>query len=478
MVSQKNNLFRKEALERSSSPERLDQIMQIVSPKKWLPLVALGSLVTAGLTWSIVGRIPIVVTGQGVLIYPSKVVNVESRSSGQLLAINVHVGDFVRQGEVLATIDNAEIQKQLQQQRAKLAELQAQNQDANSLQGQRSDLEQREIEQQRQNLQQRIQEAQALTPILRDKGIGAIAHEQQNLQQRLQESLALAPTLKDRLQRRKSLQTVGAISSDAVLEAEQTYLDSIKKIADLEDQLKELDVKQVEAEKSYRDNLSQIADFKAQLRELDTKGKSLAEQNFASSTSRQNQIQEVQRTVGQLELQSKDSQIISKYSGRILEITATPGQVLSPGFRVGSIEAQEPSGKLASVAFFPVGDGKKVQKGMKVQITPTTVKRERFGGIVGAVTSVSAFPVTKEGASSLVGNPELVQSLMSREPQLEVFAELQPDSSTFSGYLWSSSKGPRLQMTPGTTTSVRVTVEERAPISFVFPILRSWSGID
>jgi len=478
MVSQNNNLFRKEALERSSSPERLDQIMQVVSPKKWLPLVALGSLVAVGVGWSIVGRIPITISGQGVLIYPSDVLDVQSPGSGQLLAINVHVGDFVNKGEVLATIDKAELQKQLQQQRSKLAQLQTQNQDASSLQDQRSDLELRGSEQQRLNLEQRIQEAQALTPILRDKGIGAIEHEQQNLQQRLQEAQALAPTFKDRLERRKKLRVEGAISSDTVLEAEQTYLDSIKKVADLADQLKELDVKQVEAEKSYRENLSQIADFKAQMQELDTKGKSLAEQNFASLTTRQNQLQEVNRTIAQLELESKDSQIISKYNGRILELTVAPGQVLSPGTRIGSIEAQEPSAKLVGVNFFPIGDGKKIQKGMKVQITPTTVKRERFGGIVGTVTAVSAFPVTREGASSLVGNPELVQSLMSRGPQLEVFTELQPDTSTFSGYRWSSSKGPGLQMTPGTTSSVRVTVEERAPITFVFPILRSWSGID
>ena len=66
---------------------------------------------------------------------------------------------------------------------------------------------------------------------------------------------------------------------------------------------------------------------------------------------------------------------------------------------------------------------------------------------------------------------------MSQGPQLAVFAELQPDTSTFSGFRWSSSKGPQMKMSPGTTTSVRVTVEEQAPITFVLPILKSWSGI-
>ncbi|MGH7998945.1 MAG: NHLP bacteriocin system secretion protein [Brasilonema sp.] len=478
MVSPHNNLFRKKALEHSSSPERLDQLMQVVSPMKWLPLAVLGSLVVVGLTWSVVGRIPITVTGQGVLVYPSKVVAFQSPTSGQLQTINLRVGDFVKKGQVLATIGQGELQKQLLQQHAKLVELETQNQNASLLQSQRSELEIRAIAQQRLSLQQRLLEAQSLSPMIREKNIGAIKQQRQNLQQRIQEAKALAPTLKDRLERRKHLKVEGAISEDTLLESQQTYLDGIKKIADLEDQLKQLDINQVQAEKSYRENLSQITDFKTQLKELDSKEKTVAEQNFQSSMTRKNEIQEVKRNIAQLELQLKNnSQITSEHTGRILEITATPGQVLSQGTRIGTIEAQEPSAKLLSIAFLPVSEGKKVKKDMKLQITPSTVKRERFGGIVGTVTKVSAFPITKEGASNLVGNPEIVESLISQGPHVQILAELQPDTSTFSGYQWSSSKGPQMKMSPGTTTSVRVTVEEQAPITFVFPILRSWSGI-
>ncbi len=46
--------------------------MQVVSPRSWLPLVALGSVVGVAVIWSIYGRIPIIVEGRGLLIYPSK----------------------------------------------------------------------------------------------------------------------------------------------------------------------------------------------------------------------------------------------------------------------------------------------------------------------------------------------------------------------------------------------------------------------
>jgi HlyD family secretion protein len=215
------------------------------------------------------------------------------------------------------------------------------------------------------------------------------------------------------------------------------------------------------------------------LQTLDSNAASQSQQDLEAETNRQKEIQDTERTIAQLELQLKNSsRIVSEYDGRILELAATSGQVIEPGAVIGSIAAHEPSAELVNIAFFPVSDGKKIKDDMKVQITPTTVKREEFGGIVGTVTHISAFPVTQEGAVSLVGNPDIVQGIISQGPQLAVFAELGPDSSTFSGFQWSSSQGPELQMTPGTTTSVRITIEERAPIAFVLPILKSWSGIE
>ena len=64
------SLFRQEALERLSSPERLDQLMQIVSPRSWLPLGAAGLIVGVALLWSFLGRIPIHSVGEGILVYP------------------------------------------------------------------------------------------------------------------------------------------------------------------------------------------------------------------------------------------------------------------------------------------------------------------------------------------------------------------------------------------------------------------------
>jgi hypothetical protein len=68
--SSQSSIFRKESLERLSSPEQLDQLMQVVRLRNWIPLASLGTLVGLALLWSILGRIPITATGKGILVHP------------------------------------------------------------------------------------------------------------------------------------------------------------------------------------------------------------------------------------------------------------------------------------------------------------------------------------------------------------------------------------------------------------------------
>ena len=480
MVTQKRDLFRKESLERLASPERLDQLMQVVNPKSWLPLACLGSLVATALVWSVYGRIPVTIEGRGALVYPSKVVSLPAKSAGQLVSLKVKVGDVVKKGDVLGAIDQSELRKQLQQQRTKLTELQSQDQAVGSLQGVRNTEEQRSLQQQRQYLQQRRRELQELSPLLQATSGGSIQEQRRSLQQKLRQAEAMAPVLEERLAVRQQLYAERIITNDVLLDAQMKDKENRDAIADIQSQLKQLAAKETEQEKSNRDNFTTIVDVEAKLKELDSREAMLAQQDLEASTTRTKEIQEVQREIAKLELQlGNSSQIISQHNGRILEIVVNPGQMLEASTRIGNIDTEISSSNLVGMTYFSISDGKKLQPGMTIQITPQTVKRERFGGIVGTIASVSTFPITTESAASIVGNPEMVKGLVAdkQEGVIQVFAKLKPDAATSSGYQWSSSKGPNLKISSGTTTTVRVTVEERAPITFVLPILRSTSGI-
>jgi HlyD family secretion protein len=160
-----------------------------------------------------------------------------------------------------------------------------------------------------------------------------------------------------------------------------------------------------------------------------------------------------------------------------LELTVQVGQVLQTGLRLGSIAVEEASSPLVGVSYFPIQAGKKIQPGMTIYVAPDTVVRQRFGSLLGTVTAVSAFPVTRDGVASVVGNAEVATTLTGQGPVIEVTAELFRDPTTVSGYQWSSSGGPALSMTAGTTTTGRVVLERRAPITYLLPILREASGL-
>jgi HlyD family secretion protein len=241
----------------------------------------------------------------------------------------------------------------------------------------------------------------------------------------------------------------------------------------------------VDAESKVRDNEANIQDYTlrlgqidGQLRQIETRSGALSKQFLDESLGRRNDIDQIRRSIELDEFQVRESgRIRSQYTGRVSEVMAATGDVIPAGGRLLTLEAENPEDGLVSISYFPVRDGKKIQPGMRIQVTPDTVERERFGGILGTVISVSPIPVTKEGATSTIGNAEVVQSLMPEGGDIEVRASLEPDPSTFSGYRWSSSRGPNMKITSGLTHSTRVTVEGRAPVTYFLPILRGLSGV-
>ena len=51
-------VFRKASLDRLSSPEQLDKLLQVTRPRGWIALVALGFLVGSAVLWGSKGASP------------------------------------------------------------------------------------------------------------------------------------------------------------------------------------------------------------------------------------------------------------------------------------------------------------------------------------------------------------------------------------------------------------------------------------
>jgi HlyD family secretion protein len=114
---------------------------------------------------------------------------------------------------------------------------------------------------------------------------------------------------------------------------------------------------------------------------------------------------------------------------------------------------------------------------MRVRVSPSTVKREEFGSMLGKVVWAAEFPSTQKGMNRVLGNEALVEKLMKEGPPIQVNVALDRDASTPTGYRWSSSTGPSLSISSGTLATGAVVVREERPIRLILPKVREKLGL-
>lgn len=412
-------IFRKVALERLSSPEQLDQLVQVTDPRGWLALLGLGSLLVAGLGWGVWGSIPTEASGEGILLRQGGVSDLVSAAPGQVAEVLVGVGDVIEKGQPVARIRQDALLRQIQDTRAKLA---AQEREVAALQrsaGEQKRLRSRDLAQQRADLERTIAT--------------------------LETDLSL---LGERLTAEQALLDDGLITKQAFLDTQQLANAKRDELAQRRLALSGLDLKRLEADQQLD---QQLEARQAARRDLDLE-------------------------VGELEAKlAENVDVLSPFAGRVLEVLASSGDVVAPGTPMLAVEVL--SEELFAVLFVPATTGKKVRSGMAVRVSPSTVKREEYGTLLGRVAWVAEFPSTARGMKRLLGNEALVTKLMEQGPPIQVNVGLTRDASTPTGYLWSSSRGPSLEITSGTLASGDVVVREERPIALVIPTLRQALGL-
>jgi hypothetical protein len=97
-------IFRKEALERLSSPEQLDQLMQVTGRRGWAALAAVGLIFLAALLWGLFGSIPTTVGGQGFLLRAGGIRTLTSPRRAVVERVLVQAGEDVEPGQELVRL--------------------------------------------------------------------------------------------------------------------------------------------------------------------------------------------------------------------------------------------------------------------------------------------------------------------------------------------------------------------------------------
>lgn len=409
--------FRKESLEKLATPEQLDQLMQVTTPKGWMALMAFGALLFAIVVWSVFGKIPSRVSGHGILIKSGGVFEIVSLGDGQILDMLVSIGDRVEKGQAVVTIARPDLRKDLENARKELAATEKSHERLVSSANANIELKKQYTFSKQSTLTNSLQFAQGHLRWLNEKITNQLGLVEQGL-----------ITRQDLANTRIEIGQVESEISASLDQMEQSGID----LFEFENQ----------KEREIRESLQML---EKEQRSLDA-----LEQEYEAKTT-----------------------VLSPYTGRILEVSVDVGRVVNRGDHLMSLELDDDNSKeLMMVAYVPARDGKKVRSGMKANVSPSTVKQEEYGYLLGTMTEVSEFPSTEEGMMRMLQNEYLVESFAMGEPPIQMFAELRPDPKTVSGYRWSSPKGPPVKLQSGTICSVSITVSEQRPIALVIPILK------
>ena len=98
-------MFRKEALQSLSSPEKLDEPIRYLRPQHWFLLLTLLGAGGYFIGWSFLGRIPIRIEGHGVLVAANSLYRIQSQATGPIHKLLVKQGDCVKAGQIVAEVE-------------------------------------------------------------------------------------------------------------------------------------------------------------------------------------------------------------------------------------------------------------------------------------------------------------------------------------------------------------------------------------
>lgn len=164
-------------------------------------------------------------------------------------------------------------------------------------------------------------------------------------------------------------------------------------------------------------------------------------------------------------------EIRSSVEGILHDCSLYPGQAVMKGNRVAVVLAGDIDDS-EIISYIPLTDVKKVRKGMKVYVYPSTVKKEEYGHILGEITSIEPHVESREEMEKQLGSDSLVTDFSKKGSVVKVRCKLERDAGTRSGYKWSSKRGTSIPLESDTIVSMTVITESKSPIDLLIPYLR------
>lgn len=415
-----DHIFRERAVDSASSPESINRVAPIVSARLWVLLAGAGAVVATFTAWGFFGSIPLTVRGTGILIEGSMVVAAEAPADGRIGDLLAKPGDRVEQGQVLAVVANP------------------------LLEAQRIDAE---------NAAARLREQDANITAAEDVASAAFTASMNvrdsECRRRIDRAAAIALDFSKAVEVKRDLVRQGLLAESELLTIANATLEIERSLSEARSELLRIQADRTEA--SIR-------------RQQDRQ-------------RRENGISDADALVGQLAARmSAERNVIAPRPGKLVQLTRSPGDVVHKGNTVAII-SDAGDGRLRCYAFFPLTEGKRVQKDMHAHVEPSIADRERFGVISSVVRDVEPVVGTRDSFLRIMNSPEVAQDIERRYGgTVSAVIDLEVDAASPTGLRWTGGVGYHKQLTPGTLCDVDVVTEDVAPISLLVPWLKQAFG--
>jgi HlyD family secretion protein len=413
-----NLLFRKVALDRLSSPEQLDQILQLTTPQDWAVIVGVLLLVAGTGAWVWLGRITSTVSGQGVLVRTGGIVSVAATGSGQIVSVLVKPGDHIRPGQQIARIAQPSLAEQVRNVALAVEEARRDSDGAVRMRAEAARLQITALDQQRSTAEREAEQ-------LRDDERFAAEY----------------------LRQQDQLFAEGLVTKQNVAAARQKLGGIQSEIARLKAGLPQFEAERFSAE--------------AAPQQLRLEG--------------QSRIADLRRRLNSLMDESERAAVVrSSSTGEVIEVKTYPGATVTAGVPIVTMQPEQ--GGLEGVIYLSAYEAKQVQSRMQAQVSPSTVRREEHGYLRATVLSVAQYPSTRAALMRNFENESLLSALTDHGPVTEVRLALTVNPSAPSGFRWSSGLGPPITLSSGTLCVARIVTKQERPLQTLLPFIRGQVG--
>lgn len=413
-------LFRKVALERLSSPDRLDSMLGINPPRLTLLVTGAALTLATAVYWGWGGTLVQKVAGRCIITSPGGVGEITAIAAGDIDGLALKPGDRVAAGQVIAHIVRPELLQQIDHARARVAELDA-----------------------------RLGAVSAYGKLAGTQGRESALAERDNIEGQLKLAAERRAALEKRVSVERDLFARGLITRQAQLDTEESMAAATLERERLRDRAKQLELELAESDRQ-RNRERSTASFQA----------NEARRNLESL----------------LDIERQTAPVVSPFAGRVIEVKAHDRASVTYGAALAQIEREEgDSGALESELYVPGGPGKLVARGMTVDIVPDYVKRQEDGFLRGKVIQVSDYPVSLAAIKPLVQNDNLLKELYGEQPPVYVRVALERDAD--GRYAWAGSGANPPPVLRGALCQAEVLVATRRPWTMVMSTLRKWVGL-